>query len=648
MSVSGTFASSLNDGAILDLDIVTSSDWINDTDRVGCGLCDRKFNPFLRKHHCRACGEIICSKCSRFKQVRVAKMGVVTIRSCLTCIFKAVPSTNADVKTKAAVKVNAELKVKADVKAKGRSKSSGFKRASKDKARSSTQARRFAENILKEKKTVSIREKLSASLSGRYASFNSTARTVSMDSRNSISPDPRGNSLLMRTYSKEQHEYEYEEPVQDIDSLEADVQSLRMVEDKPPASVKNTMVPAQKQQPPQEMQQPQVHQKVVVEPVENNQNWPRAPLLSTEPARLASLLRYKILDSKPDDEFTSLSKMAATSFNCPVAGISFMDKDRQWFKSSLGIAQSELPREVSLCAHVVQIDSILIVLDTTKDDRFAMNPLVRGGANIRFYASAPIHSTEGYVIGTVVVMDTEVRSNVSMALLNILQDLSSATTKLLEEQHGANVYRPSLQLSMPDFLDFDTLEDVMEYSPELSTPHAELSTPRDAMPPALPPRRFSGPSLLSPVGAKRIERVYFSEEGEEEESFFDPRESTRFDLVAANPDFDCTPPGSPARNFTANVRSSKALVSSADIDRSSTALMVPSRRNFSRQTSLENSTIMCTVTETQHRLVDQQASMMTEMNSQGGRMDDVENYVQRLERSLLELKMELKEAKNNM
>lgn len=132
----------------------------------------------------------------------------------------------------------------------------------------------------------------------------------------------------------------------------------------------------------------------------------KAPLPNNEAERLDALARYAIIESAPEQLYEDVTALASSICGTPMSLVTFVEADRQWFKSRLGTELTETPREQAFCAHaILQPQSLLVVEDATRDPRFADNELVLGDPHIRFYAGSPLVTPTGEALGTLCVMD---------------------------------------------------------------------------------------------------------------------------------------------------------------------------------------------------------------------------------------------------
>jgi diguanylate cyclase (GGDEF)-like protein len=162
------------------------------------------------------------------------------------------------------------------------------------------------------------------------------------------------------------------------------------------------------------------------------------PVPADEALRLRDLQRHQLLDRPGDHHFDRIVKLASAIFEVPIALISLVDKDRQWFLSREGLKVSETPREVAFCAHTIATDDVLVVPDASRDERFSSNPLVVADPGIRFYAGAPLRSSEGHNLGTLCVIDKKPRE-FSPEQKQQLRMLAEVVMREIEWRHDATL-----------------------------------------------------------------------------------------------------------------------------------------------------------------------------------------------------------------
>ena len=145
--------------------------------------------------------------------------------------------------------------------------------------------------------------------------------------------------------------------------------------------------------------------------------------------RLETLRALQLLDTPPEERFDRVTRLARNIFGTPIALVSIVDADRQWFKSRQGLDATETPRDISFCGHAILDDRVMVVNDATSDERFCDNPLVCGDPNIRFYAGYPISAPDGSRIGTLCIIDNEPRE-ISKEERGLLRELG----RMVEEE----------------------------------------------------------------------------------------------------------------------------------------------------------------------------------------------------------------------
>lgn len=155
------------------------------------------------------------------------------------------------------------------------------------------------------------------------------------------------------------------------------------------------------------------------------------PKLTDEMGRLAALERYEVLDTPPSEPFDKITALVKSVLGVPIAAVSLVDRERQWFKSIQGLDVTETPRSVSFCSHTIMDDAVLVIENAEADKRFRDNALVTGAPYIRSYAGAPLRTPDGYNVGALCAIDTVSRP-FSDAHLGILRSFASLVVDELE------------------------------------------------------------------------------------------------------------------------------------------------------------------------------------------------------------------------
>jgi GAF domain-containing protein len=157
----------------------------------------------------------------------------------------------------------------------------------------------------------------------------------------------------------------------------------------------------------------------------------KAQELNQEAARLEALREYRILDTPSEQAYDDFTLLASYICEVPIALISLVDADRQWFKSKVGLEVNETVRNISFCRHTILSYETLVINDALYDERFANNPLVTADPRIRFYAGAPLITPEGHALGSLCVIDRRPRE-LSTAQKTALEALARQVVSQLE------------------------------------------------------------------------------------------------------------------------------------------------------------------------------------------------------------------------
>jgi GAF domain-containing protein len=165
----------------------------------------------------------------------------------------------------------------------------------------------------------------------------------------------------------------------------------------------------------------------------------RPPIPLNEHARLDLLRQYGVLDTAAEPAFDEITARAAAICQTPISLLSFVDRDRTWFKSNLGLELREIPRDDSFCAHAICQDGPYVTPDMLADDRFSHNPLVTRKPHLRFYAGIPLLSPEGLALGTLCVIDRKPRE-LTAQQVDELRDLAKGAVLLLEIRRAGGRY----------------------------------------------------------------------------------------------------------------------------------------------------------------------------------------------------------------
>lgn len=180
------------------------------------------------------------------------------------------------------------------------------------------------------------------------------------------------------------------------------------------------------------------------------------PIPANEEQRLKELYAYQILDTEEEQDFTDIVELASYICNAPMSLITLIDRNRQWFKARIGIGDTEMDRNIAICAHTIMGNGPFVVSDASKDSRFANFSTVTGDPNVRFYAGVPLVTPNGYNIGSLCVIDSKARK-LPKAQEKALTTLASQVVKLMDERANAIRHKEAARLERLQSASFERM-----------------------------------------------------------------------------------------------------------------------------------------------------------------------------------------------
>lgn len=339
--------------------------------------------------------------------------------------------------------------------------------------------------------------------------------------------------------------------------------------------------------------------------------WPRAPVPTNEEKRLEELQKYKILESEQDEKFDKLCRIACKEMKCPIAAISFIDKQKQWFKANNGLTQKQIPRDVALCAHTIMHPKrALVVEDTSADERFKNNPLVTRASAVRFYAGVPITTPNGFCIGSVFVFDVKSHQNADP---RILHKIAVKCLKYMDERLK-NLQNGTLPSPVP-----------VPVSPPAPTATKTAPVPSAAMPVKAPSSESEPVPAVVKAAPKEVANEQPAGEAHKEQA------------LASIPRPNLPP---------APIATSDALVP-AQPQSTSTALEVQGAQGQglgNMGNMLMN--LLARTTETQQQLAAQQGVMFETLGQHGSQLDNLGQSMAHLERRFEQVRVKQQAARS--
>ncbi|KAF0694163.1 Aste57867_14950 [Aphanomyces stellatus] len=410
---------------------IKSKNWVSDKDRSYCFICRESFGAFRRRHHCRLCGDITCSKCGTLTAVKLPVVGLCQVRICNRCL-----------KENDSSRINVSLPPPTSQPSNARTSST--QRTSSD-AGSHVQVMERLSHGMSNLSAVPAQHQLDSDEDddedGVYGSMHSTTLggSRSMDSASSsITSSNMGSSYPNAAGGRlggagviEEDEFEDQYAAAPRRGSSSDQPSSDFIPLSSTGSHHGTTL--------------STHVKQFAYPLHftDDQAWPLAPIPAEEAPRLRKLDELRILRTPQEQEYNHIAQSAAEALQTPFGFISFIDAKEEWIKASYGGSTSSIPRDTSLSAHVIMSYEVTAVPNLAADVRFQDNPLVTDN-KLRFFVGFPLVTSDGYIVGVLGVADTRARENVTVGQVARMKQLAAHVSRVLEERAqyhmGTQVY----------------------------------------------------------------------------------------------------------------------------------------------------------------------------------------------------------------
>ncbi|CAK4631619.1 unnamed protein product [Aphanomyces euteiches] len=403
---------------------IKSKNWVSDKDRSYCFICRESFGAFRRRHHCRLCGDITCSKCGTLTAVKLPVVGLCQVRICNRCL-----------KENDSSRINVTLPTP---QLPSNSRHSVTQRSSD--ASSQVQVMERLSHGMSNLSAVPVQHQIDSDeedeIYGVQPSQGLTGsrsmESASMSSGNLSNPT-NGSRLGNAAAIDEDDE------VVLMPHPGYSEQTVAPPPQAPPAPSSSGFIPLNSNLSASSSTL-STHVKQFSYPLHytEGQAWPLAPIPSEEAPRLRKLDDLRILDTAPEAEYHQIAQSAAEALQAPFGYISFIDAKREWIKASYGVggaaANSSIPRDLSLGAHAIMSYEVTAVPNLPADVRFRDNPLVTDGIKLRCFVGFPLVTPDGFIVGVLAAADTRPREHVTLSQVARLKQLASNLSRLLEER----------------------------------------------------------------------------------------------------------------------------------------------------------------------------------------------------------------------